>query len=203
MISRSVPHYGLEHYSWYYSSAEMFLKVSEADFMEKMEDSCINTATIIGTPRFPQKMSKMIRCSMAGMFKDLELVSGKNQPANKYRNWETAFHVNIVTPHSEIKLSCDVLLITESAAYPIVFVNAEKPSDKTIAKIIEKTDDFSIIMGNTYRLIPAAVMIGSSGSFQTVSVRSEETGCCYTVPVCSRDMMYRILTDLQPGIEQN
>lgn len=201
MISGTSPHFGLEHYSWYYSSAEQFLKTGEADFMEKMEDSCINTATIIGTPRFPQKMAKVIRCSMTGLFKDLELLSGKPLSPEKYRNWETAFHVNISTAHGEIRMSSDVLLITETDVYPIVFINAEKPSEKNITKVMERTENFSVIMGKNCRIVPVAVMIGNSESFQTVSVHSGESENSLTVQVCSRDMMYRILPDLPNGIE--
>ena len=196
MICRSRPHYGLENYSWFYSSADQFLKTGEPAFMEKMEDSCLNTATIIGTPRFPQKMTKMIRCSMAGMFKDLELHSGVSQMADGYKNWETAFHVNIAAPHGEIKMSCDVLLITGSAAYPITFVNAAAPSDKIISKIFEKTEFFSVILGEECPVIPCAVMVESSGTFSTVSVHNAETDSDIAIPVCSRDMMYRIITEL-------
>lgn len=202
MISGSSPHFGLEHYSWFYSSAEQFLKTGEADFMEKTEDSCINTATIIGTPRFPQKMAKMIRCSVAGMFKDLELLSGKPLPPERYRNWETAFHVNIATTHGEIRMSSDVLLLTDFAAYPIIFVNAEKPSERIISRIVERTEAFPVIMGENCEVVPVAVMIGSSESFQTVTVHSGAPEDSMKIPVCSRDMLYRILPDFRKDMEE-
>lgn len=192
MICGTPPHLGLDHYSWYYSDVRTFLNTDQNEIMESMEDSCLNTASVLGAPRFPERKAKLIRCSAAGLFKDLEISGGI--PSADMKKWEISFFTDISTRHGEFEASCDSLLITGNRAYPFFFLNSEAPSERSAASSYRNSRGFCLVFGEKYEIIPVIVLIKRSGFFEEkiLSVpEGEDTGitrmCC-----ASRDQLYRI-----------
>lgn len=198
MICSTFPHYGLEHFCWYYSDVGSFLQESEESFLNKTEQKCRNTSQLIGRPLFQRNKIRMMRCSMLGMFKDIELRSKDqmNLPLAGLLEMEIAFNAKIQTSHGKIRIQSDVLLISKTNVYCFLFSNDNQISDRSIEKALELLNGSSLIFGQNFAVVPVIVSVKTSDQFQVRKNPAVSTGLSDAIPICSRNRLYQAVINI-------
>ena len=184
LITAAGKHYGLEHFSWFYSNVCSFLSTSEEIFMERMLDNSVSN-TVIGKNRCSIRNEKIYRCSLIAMIRELSLMQEIDAEIDSISDWEVAFHNHIRTSHGEIKASCDTLLITSSEVYLFYFIDSDRLSSRMENKIWEQAKDYTIIFGQQFGIYPTAVLINASRFFCKKN----------DLFVSSRDMLIHVLEE--------
>lgn len=180
MISRSIPHYGLEHFCRFYSTAEDFMTCPEEEFHEEYS-----------TPALFRKYLNMQRCTVRALLIDIASRSAEEKP--DYKKWEVCFGTEISVAKIRLKISCDCLVINERGAYALQFFNAAAPQSDIAEKTYNSSRDLSLIFGPACPVTPVSVLTRASEHFSLARVREEGTDKNVCFPVCSRDRLYRAL----------
>lgn len=182
-IRQMRPHRGLEEYSGYYGMVSEFLKFSEDEWLEQLQQGCKNIGRNLNDTRGLFHSFRDARETMMNLFGDLE---GNVD----FEDWEIVFELRIKRSRM-IRIYADVLVITERQVFSLEFKMNDTIEEEEVEQAAKYTPYQEVVFGPEYDVIPVLVLTKAEDLYQYVPI-GETTA---ELPVVSGDMLFNIFDE--------
>ena len=112
LIRQTRPHYGLADFCGYYDTVANFMKLSEEEWMEELQEGCRRIGRNLNDTRGLLHSFRDCREVMRDLFEDLKTLDTAD--------WEICFELRIKRAR-RIRIYADVLVVTEDKVFSLEF----------------------------------------------------------------------------------
>ena len=199
LIRQMRPHHGLADFCGYYDTVAGFLRLSEEEWMEQLQDGCRRIGRNLNDTRGLLHSFRDARETMIQLFDDLKALD--------YSDWEICFELRIRRARY-IRIYADVLVITEDKVFSLEFKMKDTIDPEEMQQAVKYSGYLDVIFGSGYAVIPALVLTRASDLYGWVplgaDVQEAGGGIPRTDPVqggdleiqvCSGDMLFNVFDE--------
>lgn len=187
LIRQSVPHYGIEEFSGYYSWVKEFLDIDFPEFFDKLKMGCINIGRNLNDTRGLFHSFEDTYNTMQNLFGDL---LGSGADYSVWEKWEILFELRIKKART-IRIYADVILITEEKVFSLEFKMKNRQEEEDISQAAKYCEYLEVLFGPEYDVIPALVLTKGKDIYEEVKLPRSTA----VVPVCSGDRLYELIKE--------
>ena len=185
IIRQERPHTGLQEFSGYYSLVGDFLRLSEEEWIQRLEEGCVNVGRNLNDTRGLMHSFRDCRAEMLRLFDDLQKMMGP-----RCLEWEIAFELRLKQARY-IRIYADVLVITENRVFSLEFKMKDRIDPAEILQAAKYRPYLEILFGNDYEVLPVLVLTRAADVFAFVPVSDADM----ILPVCSGDMLFNVFDE--------
>ena len=185
IVRQGRPHAGLQEFSGYYSTVRQFTALTEAEWLLKLTEGCVNIGRNLNDTRGLLHSFRDCRETMAALFADLSAMLG---PA--CLDWEIVFETRLKRS-KHVRIYADVLVITENRVFSLEFKMKAEPDPGEVRQAAKYCPYLEIMFGPKYEVIPVLVMTGARELFEFVPIGKTDA----LLPVCSGDMLFNVFDE--------
>lgn len=178
LIRQSVPHYGLEEFSGYYSSLSEFLALSPDEWFSVLCEGCERIGRNLNDTR--GLFHSFIDCHEV-VYNALSQLCRRRIADS---SWEVVFELRIKRSR-HIRIYADVLLISKAKIFSLEFKMKDIINQEEILQSAKYVPFLETIFGPTYDIIPALILTKASELYLYEQLGSSDAA----IPVCSGDML--------------
>ncbi len=187
LIRQSVPHYGIDEFSGYYSWVKEFLDMDFEDFFEQLKKGCLNIGRNLNDTRGLFHSFEDTYNVMQNLFGDL---LGAGIAGNVWDKWEILFELRIKKART-IRIYADVILITDKKIFSLEFKMKNMQEEEDIIQAAKYCEYLEVLFGPEYDVIPALVLTKGEKIYEEALL----PGTTAVVPVCSGDRLYDLVKE--------
>lgn len=185
LVRQARPHAGLEEFAAYTGLVGDFLVLSEADWLRRLEEGCVNIGRNLNDTRGLIHSFRDTRETMLRLFGDLREMLGE-----QCLGWEIAFELRLKRSR-HVRIYADVLVITENRVFSLEFKMKNRIEPEEVEQAAKYCPYLEIVFGPDYEIIPVLVLTGAKDFFCFQTIGEEDR----VLPVCSGDMLFNVFDE--------
>ena len=185
IMKQARPHIGLQEFAAYYDSVGEFLRLSESEWLERMEEGCVNIGRSLSDTRGLFHSFRDCREQILRLFDDLQGMVGE-----RCLGWEIAFELRLKRSR-HVRIYADVLIITEDKVFSLEFKMKNRVDPEEVLQAAKYCPYLEIMFGPDYEVIPVLVLTGAREAFDFEQIGQTDA----VLPVCSGDMLFNVFDE--------
>lgn len=185
LVRQTRPHAGLEEFAAYTGLVGDFVVISEADWLRRLEEGCVNIGRNLNDTRGLIHSFRDTRETMLRLFGDLLEMLGE-----QCLSWEIAFELRLKRSR-HVRIYADVLVITENRVFSLEFKMKNRIEPEEVEQAAKYCPYLEIVFGPDYEIIPVLVLTGAKEFFCFQTIGEEDR----VLPVCSGDMLFNVFDE--------
>ena len=185
IVRQHAPWEGLYEFSGWYGTVGEFLREEEAEWLARLEAGCTRIGRSLNDTRGLIHSFKDCRATMRRLFDDLEEMA-----AFPFRDWEIVFELRMNRARW-IRIYADVLIIASDKVFSLEFKMKDTVNPDEVLQAAKYVPYLEILFGRGMDIIPALVLTGASDLFEYAEI----SGSDCVLPVCSGDMLFKVLNE--------
>lgn len=192
IVRQARPHIGLQEFAGYYDRAEIFLRLSDSEWMERLTEGCANIGRSLSDTRGLFHSFLDCRSQLLRLFEDLQDMAGE-----RCLDWEIAFELRLKRSR-HVRIYADVLIITEDRVFSLEFKMKDKIDPEEVLQAAKYCPYLEIVFGPAYEVIPVLVLTGACETFVFEPIGKTDA----VLPVCSGDMLFNVFDEYMGFLEK-
>ena len=185
IMKQTRPHIGLQEFAAYYDSVGNFLLLSEAEWLERLAEGCVNIGRSLSDTRGLFHSFRDCREQLLGLMDDLRSMAGE-----RCLDWEIAFELRLKRSR-HVRIYADVLIITEDKVFSLEFKMKKQAEPEEILQAAKYAPYLEILFGPAYEVIPVLVLTAARERFGFERIGDADA----LLPVCSGDMLFNVFDE--------
>ncbi len=185
IVRQARPHIGLQEFAAYYDSVGNFLRLSEAEWMERMAEGCGNIGRSLNDTRGLLHSFRDCREQIRALFADLRDMAGE-----ACLGWEIAFELRLKRSR-RVRIFADVLIVTEDRVFSLEFKMKKSADPEEVLQAAKYCPYLEILFGPDYEVIPVLVLTAAREHYAFAPIGETDA----VLPVCSGDMLFNVFDE--------
>ena len=185
IVRQARPHIGLQEFAGYYDRVGDFLRLSDAEWLERLTEGCANIGRSLSDTRGLIHSFLDCRGQVLRLFEDLRSMAGE-----RCLDWEIAFELRLKRSR-HVRIYADVLIVTEDRVFSLEFKMKDRIDPEEVLQAAKYCPYLEIVFGPAYEVIPVLVLTGAGETFGFEPIGKTDA----VLPVCSGDMLFNVFDE--------